>query len=96
MLDKALKLIRIYHNLSQKSLAEKLEMSTSHICEVENGKKSPSLEMLGKYSKFFNIPLSNIMLFSENLNEDCKPFINIRIKCVKKIIAILEWSADTK
>jgi transcriptional regulator with XRE-family HTH domain len=96
MLHKALKLIRIYHNLSQKSLAEKLEMSTSHICDVENGKKSPSLEMLGKYSKFFNIPLSSIMLFSEHIAEDGKVLNKARTFIADKILKILAWIADIK
>jgi transcriptional regulator with XRE-family HTH domain len=70
MLHEALRLIRVFHDLKQWELAEKLEISKSYISEVESGKKVPSLELIEKYSNFFNIPSSSILYFSEELSRD--------------------------
>lgn len=94
MLHRALKLLRKYHNLSQAELARRLDMSPSHICDVENNKKSPSLDLLGKYSTFFDIPLSSIMLFAEHIAEDGKVLNKAKTFIAGKILNILEWIAD--
>lgn len=84
MLNEALRLMRVFHDLSQKELAEKLEISKSHLSEIESGKKIPSLALLEKYSQVFDIPLSSILFFSENLaktqnGEKARKFISSRI-----------------
>ena len=94
MLHMALKLIRNYHHISQAELARRLGMSSSHICEIENGKASPSLELLGKYATFFDIPLSSIMLFSELIAEDGKVLTKARTFIAGKVLKILAWIAD--
>lgn len=96
MLNRALKVIRKYHNLSQKELANKLEISNSHICEIENNRVSPSLELLNKYATCFNIPLSSIMLFSENIEKDGIKVNKVRKFVANKILKILEWIAETE
>jgi transcriptional regulator with XRE-family HTH domain len=90
MLNEALRLMRLFHDLSQKELAEKLGISKSFISEVESGKKKPTIELLNRYSAIFDIPTSSIMFFSENLNnsssaERLKTFVS------SKIIAILNF-----
>ena len=70
MLNKALRLMRVFHDLSQKDLAEKLGMSKSYLSEIESGKKTPTLDLLSRYSEIFDIPLSSIMFFSENLDNN--------------------------
>lgn len=90
MLNEALRLMRVFHDLSQKELAEKLGISKSHLSEIEAGKKTPTLELLNRYSKVFDIPVSSILFFSENLNnntrtEKLKTFVS------SKIIAILNF-----
>lgn len=67
MINLALKKIRIFHELKQKDLADKLGISRSNISEIESGKKIPSLQLLAKYSDYFNIPISSILFFSEYL-----------------------------
>lgn len=69
MLSEALRLIRVFHDLKQQDLADKLEVSKSHISEIESGKKTPSLELIGKYSSVFGIPSSSIMFFGENIGD---------------------------
>lgn len=67
MLNEALRLIRVFHDLKQFELAEKLGVSKSYISEIESGSKKPSLELVERYSKEFNIPVSSIMFFAEEL-----------------------------
>lgn len=67
MLSEALRLLRVFHDLKQNELAERVGLSKSYISELENGNRSPSLDVIEKYSAEFNIPTSSIMFFSENL-----------------------------
>ncbi|MDG9922411.1 MULTISPECIES: helix-turn-helix transcriptional regulator [unclassified Pseudomonas] len=90
MLNQALRLIRSYHDLSQTELAEELSVSNSHLSEIESGKKQPSLELLNKYSERFDVPLSSILFFSENL-DSTKPLDGFRSSVARKIINIMEW-----
>lgn len=70
MISEALKLLRTYHNVSQQKLADMFGIYPSFISDLENGKKSPSMEMLGRYAKVFSIPISSIFLTAENLNKE--------------------------
>lgn len=93
MLNKALKVVRQYHNISQTELSHKLSISNSYLSEIESGKKEPSLELLNKYSVVFNLPLSSIVVFSETLDgqqsqSKARSFIS------KKMLKILEWISD--
>ncbi|MEH2289154.1 helix-turn-helix transcriptional regulator [Nostoc sp.] len=93
MLSEALRLIRVFHDLTQKELAEKLGISKSYISEIESGKKTPTLELLNRYSEFFDIPVSSIMFFSESLNKDIKTE-KLRTFVSSKILAILKFIAE--
>jgi transcriptional regulator with XRE-family HTH domain len=93
VLNKALRLIRIFHDLTQKDLANKLQISKSYLSELESGKKNPTLEIITKYSEQFDIPLSSIMFFSESMDsgdnaEKLRGFVS------KKVIAILDFIAE--
>lgn len=90
MLNQALRLIRTYHDMSQTELCKELEISNSHLSELESGKKQPSIELLAKYSRYFDIPLSSILFFSENM-DDPKPTTRLRSGVAKKVIHLLEW-----
>lgn len=69
MLSEALRLIRVFHDLKQGELAKRIGISNSYLSEIENGQKKPSLDLLKKYETVFNIPVSSIIFFSENLKE---------------------------
>jgi transcriptional regulator with XRE-family HTH domain len=68
MLGEALRLIRVYHDLKQKQVAERLEVSTSYLSEIERGLKTPTLDVIERYAKTFDMPMSSIMFFSESLD----------------------------
>jgi transcriptional regulator with XRE-family HTH domain len=69
MLAEALRLIRVFHDLKQNELADRLDMSASFISEIEKGHKTPSIDIIEKYAKEFKIPASSILFFSEQLEK---------------------------
>lgn len=90
MLNEALRLIRVFHDLNQKDLADKLRISNSYLSEIESGKKMPTLEVIEKYSEVFNMPSSSILFFSERLNNGEKSE-KTRKYVSNKVIKILDW-----
>ena len=69
MLAEALRLIRVFHDLKQNELADRLGMSASFVSEIEKGHKTPSIDIIEKYAKEFKIPASSILFFSEQLEK---------------------------
>ena len=88
MLNEALRLIRVFHDLKQFELAERLKVSKSHISEIESGAKTPSLELIEKYSAEFRIPVSAIMFFAEEL-PSAKRGEKARTKIASKVLDLL-------
>jgi transcriptional regulator with XRE-family HTH domain len=91
MLNRALRLLRTYHQLTQVELAKHLGISNSYLSEIESGDKSPPLELLGKYSEIFKMPASSILLFSESLAGEGKRGGKLRVAAADKILRLLEW-----
>ena len=95
MISRALRIVRIFHRLKQTDLAEKLQISNSYLSEIESGIKSPTIELLGKYSTIFRIPVSTLLLFSERL--DKKKFSErVRVQAGDKLLRMLEWVAESE
>lgn len=93
MLSEALRLLRVFHDLKQNELARRLGLSKSYISEIENGNRTPSLDVIQKYSDEFKIPTSSILFFSENLAPDSGSAASserIRQAISKKIITFLQ------
>jgi len=90
MLNEALKQIRLFHQIKQVDLAEDLKISKSYLSEIESGRKSISMDILQKYSEIFSVPVSSLLLFSENMDA-AKASDKLRLKCANKIIKIMEW-----
>ena len=87
-IGKVLKHIRIFNQLKQYDVAEELKLSKSYISEIESGNKIPTLEVLHKYSDYFDIPLSTILLFVEKI--DKPQSITKRLLC-KNAVKFLDW-----
>lgn len=79
-----IKMLRIAEGLSQKELAQKLEVSRSYLSLVENDKKMPGLPFLNKAAKIFDIP--PVLLFVEPDNEDSDLFRELQ-KILGNILA---------
>jgi transcriptional regulator with XRE-family HTH domain len=92
MLNKALRLMRVFHDLSQKELAEKIGISKSFISEIESGKKNLTIDLLQRYADFFDIPMSSIIFFSENLDKDSSTD-KLRFFVSSKILTMLDLVA---
>lgn len=91
-LHEALRLVRVFHDMNQTQLAEKLQISKSYLSEIESGKKSINIELLEKYSTVFDIPVSSLMLFSEKL-ESNKLSERTRVFVADKVMKIMGWLA---
>jgi transcriptional regulator with XRE-family HTH domain len=95
MYHRALKLIRQYHRLSQIELAEQLGLSKSFISELEKeGGKKPSVDVLERYSNYFRIPLSSLLLFAERTGVDGLGE-RTRTYAADKVLKMLEWLEET-
>jgi len=90
MIHEALRLIRVFHDLKQVELAQRLGVSKSHVSEIEKGNKTPSLGLIQKYASEFKIPVSSIMFFAEEL-PNAKSGDKIRSKIAGKVIDILRF-----
>ncbi len=94
MISEALRTMRVFHDMAQKDLADKLEISKSYLSEIESGKKIPTLALLERYSQVFNIPSSSILFFSENLDESEVKIEKARVMVSSKILALLSFIAE--
>ena len=66
MLSEALRLIRVFHDMKQTELADRLSISNSYLSEIEGGKKQPKIELIQRYSsEFRDTQLINLVLRRE-------------------------------
>lgn len=93
-ISRALTLLRKYHRIKQYELAEHLDISNPYLCEIEKGRKSANLELLQKYSDFFEIPVSSILYLSERMDSDKGLSGSFRVGSARVILRMLEWSVN--
>jgi len=89
-INEALRLSRVFHDLSQTELAKKLHISKSYLSEIESGKKNVNIDLLERYGKVFDIPASSLLLFSEKMDQDTLSE-RTRIFMADKVIAMMNW-----
>jgi transcriptional regulator with XRE-family HTH domain len=92
MYNRALKLIRQYHRLTQTELAAKLGISKSYVNDIERDRREPSLDVLRRYADAFDMPLSSLQLFAERAADT--HFEKVRTFAADKVLKMLEWVAD--
>ena len=90
MIGEALRLIRVFHDLKQNQIAERLGLSTSYVSEIERGQRTPTLETIERYARVFEMPASSIMFFAENLN-DPKGSDKARVFVAGKVLALMRF-----
>lgn len=59
--NKKLKELRLQNKMSQEKLAIKLDIATSTYINYETGKKYPSVELLARMAKLFNVSIAFLM-----------------------------------
>ena len=92
MMNKALRLVRVYHDLNQADAAARVGLSKSYVSEIESGNKKVTLEVLEKYANAFDIPVSSLMLFAEKAEEGCFAD-DARLYIAVKALKMLDWVA---
>ncbi|AOJ25859.1 MULTISPECIES: helix-turn-helix domain-containing protein [Burkholderia] len=94
MLHKALRHLRRYHRMTQEELASRLEISNNYLSEIESGKKAHAItvDLLNRYASVFGVPVSSLMLFSEELESD-KRSEKIRVAMASNVLKVLDWVA---
>ena len=88
MIHKALNIIRVFHEMNQKELAEQLQISRSYISGIESGKKKPTYDLLQRYSDIFNVPISSLFIISEFIEKE-EQVIDFQVM-PKKTVLMLE------
>ncbi|WP_374759159.1 helix-turn-helix transcriptional regulator [Arhodomonas aquaeolei] len=92
LLNEALRLLRVFHGTQQAKLASELAISRSYLSEIESGKKEPSLDLLYRYADHFSMPLSSLLLFSEEITDShARRPERLRNVAAGKVIKILQW-----
>lgn len=61
-----LRTVRIAQDLSTKEVADKMNVRTSYITDVERGDRTPSISTLDKYCEALNIPTNSIFLWRDS------------------------------
>ena len=92
MLHRALRHLRRYHGLTQDELAGQLNISTSYLSEIESGKKAHAItvDLLARYSKVFDVPVSSLLLFSEQLDSPRRSE-KVRVAMAEGVLRVLDW-----
>lgn len=62
---KGLRLIRKQRNLNQQKVAMDLNISREALSHYENDKREPSLDMLAKMSRYFNVSIDYLITGEE-------------------------------
>jgi transcriptional regulator with XRE-family HTH domain len=92
MLNHALRHLRRYHGIKQQDLASQLGISNNYLSEIESGAKAHAItvELLNKYAVIFKVPVSTLMLFSEQLDAT-KRSDKLRVSMASKVLKMLDW-----
>ncbi|WP_333919133.1 helix-turn-helix domain-containing protein [Vibrio crassostreae] len=92
MINRALRLIRQYHELSVTKLAEELNIPKQYLDGIEAGTKPVNNDILEKYSTKFDIPISSLVMFSAQITNEKKLAKRLRNSLAGKILDVAEWA----
>ena len=68
-MNEALRLLRVYHDMKASELAADLQISTSYLSEIENGKKQPTLDLLRRYARAFRTTLPSLLVIADTVEK---------------------------
>lgn len=89
---KNLRRLRIENKLTQRQLAEKMNMSKSSISYYESGNKMPSPDVLTKFSQYFEVSIDVLMgtnkpLYGQSI--DVSGLTATEIEAIKNIVDLM-------
>ncbi|WP_307190515.1 helix-turn-helix domain-containing protein [Bathymodiolus platifrons methanotrophic gill symbiont] len=87
-------MIRQFHEYKQTDLAKELGISKSYLSEIESGKKPITFKLLNKYSDIFDIPVSSLFFFSENIGKSNLSSTKLKKVVASKILNVMEWFVE--
>ena len=90
---KAIRICRAARGLSQKNLATKVGLDSSHISLIEAEKRSPSLETIERIAKSLNVPLHLLTLLASE-QKDVKTGSLANIKELSQVFLDLLMEGD--
>ena len=64
---RAIRFVRSAHGLSQRQLAERIDISPSHLSLVESGKRDPSLKLVEEISVSLAVPMHLLALLASDV-----------------------------
>ncbi|AOM42878.1 helix-turn-helix domain-containing protein [Xenorhabdus hominickii] len=94
MIHKALKLIRQYHELTVSDLANEFGLTPLYLKELESGNRPIESELLEMYSSKFDIPVTSLVMFSQNIHKEGKLAKKFRQLMVGKVLVIADWAIN--
>lgn len=94
MINKALRLIRQFHQIKVNELAAHLNISKSELVDLESGSKPINSNLLELYSEHFDIPVSSLIFFSESIAREGKTAKKFRLSLAGKILEVAEWATS--
>lgn len=89
VINRSLRILRLYWGKSQAELATELEISQSYLSEVETGRKDVTIDLLDRYSKRLSVPMSSLLLFAEGV-EGAPPARRGQVFVAGKVLKLLE------
>lgn len=75
--------LRLIRDLSVKELADRMEISSSYICDVEANRKKPSLTMIERFSDALGVRSSTILFFDEEREKNNYNHQSLLLKILK-------------
>lgn len=92
MLNEKIKKLRLSYNLSQVDLAKTLGVSKQCVSNWENDNVLPSIDMLIKLSRFFNVSADYLLGLDERTDLDVTGLTDAEIAHLKLLIEDLRAS----
>jgi transcriptional regulator with XRE-family HTH domain len=93
---KALRILRVFNDMSATELAHKLKISKSFLSEIESGKKRVDMKLLDAYAKVFHIRASTIVLLDESINNESGDLKHWIVRQFGKLLLEVEHEGTRK
>ena len=84
LINKNIKNLRLENNLTQEEFAEKINISTQGLSNIERNRYQPTAETIDKICKAFKIMPAELLIEPDKENEDILKNINLLLLNCKK------------